>query len=206
MPDGLPRFGVRDAGGDDWASQFTYTWLSNPANRALVTRINDISGEHGRNIGHTGHGQQGRDIDLYHVYAFPGVNPAAADAGVANYDALTRDTQRAMLGDASARQRVATWATQTRARFDQLLSNPDVQGQIVHALGSAQPETRDDQGQIITPRLGGGWARELLTNGVYTNTSGQGVDLGIGVWQHAGSARMSYQISQNGYFHLRLRA
>ena len=36
MPDGLPRFGVRDQGGDDWSSQFTYTWLRNPVNRALL--------------------------------------------------------------------------------------------------------------------------------------------------------------------------
>ena len=206
MPDGLSRYGIRDAGGDDWSSQFTYNWLANPANRALVTRINDISGEHGRNIGHAGHLQEGRDIDLFDVYAFPGVNPAAANAADANYAALVRDTQLAVNGDAGARQRVVTWATRARARFDQLLAHPDVQGTIYYTLGTEQPEVRDPQGQIITPRLGLGWARALLTTGAYRNAAGQGVDLGIGAWQHAANPRMSYLTSHNGYFHTRLRA
>src|SRR5215475_9905929 len=70
MPDALQqrqfRFGTRDPGGDDWSSQYTYNWLNSRANQALVTRINDISGEHGRNIGHATH-YDGRKLDLYHV-------------------------------------------------------------------------------------------------------------------------------------------
>jgi hypothetical protein len=205
MPDGLLRYGTRDAGGDNWASQFTYNWLNNRANRALVTRINDISGEHGRYIGHATH-YQGRDIDMFHVYTFPGVRPAVAGAGAANYAALISDTRLAMDGDLDARRRVAAWARQTRARFDQLLANADTRGNLIYALGSYHAGRRDRQGKIITPSLGRGWARRLLESGRYTNPSGQSVDLGIGAWPNAGHARMRYASDHNDHFHLSIRA
>jgi murein endopeptidase len=69
MPDGFERFGqgTIDIGGDDWASRGAYNWLA--ANKNLITRINDISGEHGRNIGHSSH-KHGTDIDMFHFYTF----------------------------------------------------------------------------------------------------------------------------------------
>ena len=203
MPDGLPRFGPRSAGGDDWASQSTYNWLA--SNRALVTRINDISGEHARNIGHSTH-YEGRNIDLYHVYTFPGVNAAAAGSGGANHAALIRNTNLALMGDTAARRLVADWASQTRARFDQFIANADVQGRIIYALGSYQPETLDHQGQIVTPHLGRGWARVLLENGAYTNVRGQRVDLGIGAWTNLSIAtRMRYANDHNDHIHISVR-
>jgi hypothetical protein len=203
MPDGLARFGNRSAGFDDWASQSTYNWLA--ANRSLVTRINDISGEHGRNIGHRTH-YLGRDIDLFHVYTFPGVNPRAAGSGGANYMALINNTQRAMNGDATARQRVADWATSTRARFDQFIADADLQGRIIYALGSRQLEVRNERGEIVTHALGGGWARSLLENGRYTNISGTRLDLGIGEWQNASIAtRMLYNDVHNDHIHISVR-
>jgi hypothetical protein len=50
------RFGTRDPGGDDWVSSNTYKWME--ANPADLTAINDISGEHGVNLGHNLHGTQ----------------------------------------------------------------------------------------------------------------------------------------------------
>jgi hypothetical protein len=110
-----------------------------------------------------------------------------------------------MNGDGAARQLVAAWATQTRARFDQLLANPDVQGPIYYALGASRPETRNQQGQVI-PRLGGGWAATLLRNGRYTNTQGQRVDLGIGAWQNPANNRLIGNDAHNDHFHINLRA
>jgi hypothetical protein len=203
MPDGLPRFGARSAGGDDWASQSTYNWLA--SNPALVTRINDISGEHARNIGHSTH-YEGRNVDLYHLYTFPGVNAAAAGSGGANHAALIRNTNLALKGDTAARRLVADWVTQTRARFDQFIANADVQGRIIYALGSSQLETLDAQGQIVTPHLGRAWARVLLENGAYTNGRGQRVDLGIGAWTNPNIAtRMLYADDHNDHIHISVR-
>lgn len=73
MPDGLPRFGPtvgpRDPGGDDWCVPSTYAWLD--AHRPLLTPINDIPGEHARDLEHLEH-ETGRDIDMFHIYVFPG--------------------------------------------------------------------------------------------------------------------------------------
>ena len=54
MPSSLQskRFGARDAGGDDWASMSAFGWLNTYT--SLLTRINDITGEHGRDLGHVG--------------------------------------------------------------------------------------------------------------------------------------------------------
>jgi hypothetical protein len=81
-----------------------------------------------------------------------------------------------------------------------------VQGRVIYALGSYHPETRNQQGQIVTPGLGGGWARVLLENGAYTNTSGQRVNLGIGAWQNPRITRMLYATNHNDHFHISLRA
>lgn len=164
-----------------------------------------IRGEHARNIGHRTH-VEGRDIDLDHVYTFPGVNATAAGSGGANYTALVRNTNLAFMGDTAARRLVADWASQTRARFDQFIANADVQGRIIYALGSSQPETLDPQGQIVTPQLGRGWARALLERGAYTNLRGQRVDLGIGAWTNPSIAtRMLYADDHNDHIHLSVR-
>jgi hypothetical protein len=58
-------------------------------NAALLTRINHISGEHGRDIGHSGHGL-GTDIDIFHFW--PVISGANQDpSGGAVYDTLKRD-------------------------------------------------------------------------------------------------------------------
>jgi hypothetical protein len=123
MPDGLGRYGIRDTGGDDWAAQSTYTWLD--GHRALVTRVDDVSGQHARNIGHDEH-ERGTDVDIFHVYMFPG----GAVSGIANYLRLQADVERAMAGDTPARARVNSWATDTRGRFDTLIAEATTQAMI----------------------------------------------------------------------------
>jgi len=192
MPDGFDRYSQpSDVGGDDWASRATYNWLSN--NRALVTRINDISGEHGRDIGHATH-LEGNDIDLYHVYHFPN-NPQFS--GTRNFYRLVEDTRAAMAGDAEARARVQAWATQTRARFDLLIANASTE-RIYYAVGAAMP------GRDGVPALARGWARDLLQNGSYTTATGQQLNLGIGVWANTGHAKMRYNEVHDNHFHVTL--
>jgi hypothetical protein len=190
MPDAIPRSGVREAGGDDWSSLSTYTWLSDPRNRALVTRIDDIAGEHNHKIGDhpVTLGQNGQDIDMSYPYTFPGVDPAAEDSGAKNYAALTRNTQLAMRGDVAARDRVASWAAQTRARVDDLLAHPDVVSYIWHAYGTAVAESQEDQ--VVLPRLTSAWATLLIETGKYSNGVGDKVDLGIRDWLNRFSNRV----------------
>ncbi|TDC82089.1 hypothetical protein E1193_12875 [Micromonospora sp. KC606] len=193
MPDGFDRYSVREPGGDDWTSRATWNWLS--VNRALVTRINDISGEHARDLGHLTH-LEGRDLDLYHVYHFPN-NPGFN--GTVNFYRLAEDTRAAMAGNAEARARVAAWATQTRQRFDALIANADTV-RIYYAIGRAMP------GRTGVPALGRGWARALLENGSYTTAAGEQVNLGIGAWANAGHDKMRYNEVHDNHFHLTLAA
>jgi hypothetical protein len=172
MPDGFARYSTRDAGGDDWCSRGTYNWLS--TNSSLITRINDISGEHGRNIGHQTH-LQGTDIDMFHLYTFPG-----AASGGDNYNKLVADVKLAInTGSAdpavaaqalAAKQRVTAWVNATHTGLDAIGASATVT-ELRYALGS--PSTG----------LAGGWARDLLTTGKAT-VSGQTLDVGTGNWSN----------------------
>ena len=65
-----------DAGKDDWLSARPWGYINQHG--ALLTRIDDISGEQGRDIGHATH-DVGTDIDLYHVYRFAGATSGTDD-------------------------------------------------------------------------------------------------------------------------------
>jgi hypothetical protein len=173
MPDGFARYSTRDAGGDDWASRGTYNWLS--SNATLITKINDISGEHGRNIGHQTH-KHGTDIDIYHFFTFPG-----AISGGDNYNKLVADVQLAIkTGNAdpvvaaeaqAAKARVIAWVNATHTGLDNLAASSTVI-ELRYALGSA------------ATGLSSGWARDLLKTGK-TMVSGQELDLGTGAWSNS---------------------
>ncbi len=190
MPDGIARYGARDNGLDDWASQRTYQWLD--ANRNLVTRIDDISGEHARNIGHQTHAE-GRDIDMFHVYTFP--NGGAS--GTQNYLRLQANVQAALAGDAASAARVNAWATDTRARFDSLIADNRVQ-RIYYAVGSAV------QGGQNQAQLTNGWAQALLQTGTYTAPNGITLALPAGAWGNANSAELQFNATHNNHFHVML--
>ncbi len=172
MPDGFARYSTRDAGGDDWCSRGTYNWLT--TNSSLITKINDISGEHGRNIGHASH-KYGTDIDMFHLYTFPG-----AVSGGSNYEKLVADVKLAINTGSSdpavaaqatvAKQRVTAWVTATHTGLDALAASSTVI-ELRYALGAS------------TTGLSSGWARELLKTGK-TTVSGQMLDLGTGTWNN----------------------
>jgi len=190
MPDGFGRYGLRDVGGDDWAAQSTYTWLD--GHRALVTRIDDVSGEHARNIGHMEH-DRGTDVDNFHVYTFPG----GAVSGLANYLQMQANVERALAGDAPARARVNSWAVDTRARFDLLIGAVPAFGRIRYAVGS--PAATPGM-----PVLTEGWARALLTAGTYTNPAGLVLALPAGAWANGGNPKLRFDAIHNTHFHLDL--
>jgi hypothetical protein len=173
MPDGFARYSLRDAGGDDWCSRGTYNWLL--TNAAHISKINDISGEHGRNIGHATH-KHGTDIDIFHFFTFPG-----AGNGQDNYNKLRDDVKLAAnTGSAdpvvaaqalAAKARVIAWINATHTGLDALAASATVI-ELRYALG------------IAGSGLAHGWARDLLKTGKVT-ISGQEVDFGTGAWSNA---------------------
>jgi hypothetical protein len=171
MPDGFSRYSIREAGGDDWCSRGTYNWLS--ANSSLITRINDISGEHGRNIGHTSH-KRGTDIDMFHFYTFPG-----AQSGGQNYNKLVENVKLAVTagsGGQAAKQRVTEWVTASQVGLDALAAKAEVK-KLIYANGWGF-DSKDHPGEL---GLNSGWAYDLLTTG-QTSVNGTILDLGTGVW------------------------
>lgn len=190
MPDNR-RFSVRDAGFDDWCSRRTYSWMV--GHNALITRINDISLEHAHNTVHPAGHALGAEMDLFHVFTFPG----GAATGNANYLRLKEHAQAALAGDQAALGRLNQWAVDTRARFGQFLADNQVRV-VIYAEGS----NHKDPGQ---PPLGQGWAQRLLENGTYTNTQGQSVTLPAGQWANAGNPRVSFNLAHYDHIHLGLR-
>jgi hypothetical protein len=161
MPDGFARFSrPADPGDDDWCSRGAYFWLQ--ANKEKVTAINDISGEHARDIGHVTHAN-GTDIDMFHWYRYPDAVSARN-----NYDLLTQDVL-VMGSDHDALSRVASWVEATRAGIDALAPMVTVRG-IYYAWG-AKLGTQVDEG----------WAWQLLMKGTIT-VAGVEYDLSLGDW------------------------
>jgi hypothetical protein len=135
---------------------------------SLLTAINDVSGEHARNIGHSSH-QYGTDIDMFHFYKFPN-----AVSGKDNYAKLRADTLLAIqtgTNGTAARQRVINWVSATRAGLDKLAAKAEV-SQLLYAKGSS------------ATGLAEGWARDLLKTG-QTTVSGQALNLGLGTWTNS---------------------
>lgn len=186
--DAARRYGQRDAGGDDWLAVGTWHYLERHGN--LMTRIDDISGEHGRDIGHATH-DVGTDIDLYHVYRFAG-----ATSGTDNYNRLRNAVVRVLSQPADQtqadRDAISAWVSQTRPRFEAILSSTDAQT-VYYASGSAYTSSG-----IV---LGAGWARTLLVSGVI-NASGQSFDTGLGAWGFPQS-RLVYNAVHNTHFHIK---
>lgn len=170
MPDGFARYGqppggTHDWGEDDWCSFATFHWLEQ--NRSLISRINDISGEHAANTGHQQH-HQGREIDLYHYYTFPGQSTWAKG----NYFQLVRYAQESVSADdavrANARAQLVAWVTAMRSAIDAFTALVDIE-LVITSDGATHTGLTD------------GWAQSLLKTGAAT-VLGQEVDLGIGPW------------------------
>lgn len=160
-PTGLPRYGQCrvDIGGDDWAAKKAYKWIED--HPALVTRINDISGEHGRNIGHIEH-KEGMDID----FMFKGLLDDQPDCegygldgitGGEQYDALASLVAYAVVGDTTAVPEIKAWVDDQRKYIEDLLK-ADVE-RVIFGCGK---EIVGGQGFPNLPRT---WMRQLVTSG-----------------------------------------
>ncbi|MDF9505066.1 hypothetical protein P5808_24710 [Bacillus cereus] len=184
------RYGTRDLGGDDWCSQGCYLWLENNAN--LITRIDDISGEHGRNIGHKSSHARGVDIDMFHFYTFP-------DGGVSggtNYEKLLNNVIGALSGDIGAGQRVGNWIKETRDGLGKLLAKNEVSC-LYYAIG-------DPNNKVFS--LASGWAQSLIQTGRVTTKNGELLETGLGIWSEATNKRVKYNSVHNTHIHIALNS
>lgn len=196
MPDGIGRYSGRDPGGDDWAARGTYNWLV--TNSGLIREINDISGEHGRNIGHTTHGR-GTDIDAYHFYRFPG-----AVSGGQNYTELQNDMLAAFgtltspppAAATQAFTRVAAWITATRNGLTNLTALNTV-AQINYCSGTA------------TGGVPAGWCSALIRTGTISRTvagPNGAVTETLNFGGAFANAKVIYRNDHNDHVHVTLNA
>jgi hypothetical protein len=144
MPDQFDacRYSTRDAGvgGDDWVSANTFRWME--TNAGLLTAINDISGEHGYNLGHATHGT-GSDIDEFH----PAAREVLGDSGCNGnggtfYRRIAAAAETALTagpGGArdAARRTIREFIRGTRANIDALMAvrEPNPVRQILYMSG-----------------------------------------------------------------------
>lgn len=149
VPKSIPRYGKRDKGGDNWAARGTYIWMME--NRDLITAYDDVSGEHGRNIGHVTH-KLGTDVDLY----FFGRSLVTPRWGTGSYRKLAALAEKALAGDQTARRRVDEFFQAQRDGLRRLSAQEEV-ALVIFGDGAA------------TKVLPNHWVRDLLCKGRITD-------------------------------------
>lgn len=204
MPAGIPRVGTRDVGGDDWVSKGTYNWMV--ANMALLTSVNDVSGEHGRDIGNKRDGSgnpkirrthaRGTDIDMYHFTHLLGTGDQVGSTNYLRLLSLVKswlaDCQT--LGSCTDAQHVqikadmTKWFTEARTELDKLAALETV-AQIVMAKGAP------------ADKLPNGWVQTILKTGKIEDNIGRTLDLGIGAWS---GSKLYPRNDHNDHIHIDL--
>lgn len=173
MPEGtLTRTGGRDVGGDEWSRLQTVTWMQ--GNAASLTRFDDISGEHGRNIGHQTH-MRGTDIDMLQFGVSSGSGTEAYLALLKNVRIAIDKTKSKEIRDVAI-QSIGAYFTAQRNGISTLLGLANV----AHVI------TLDDNNE---PDLADHWGKIAFKEGVLTRANGTTVDLGIGEFTPSGEVR-----------------
>ena len=202
MPDGVARYSPpgtspsdtgREPGGDDWSAATTYQWIQQ--NLQLITSVNDISGEHARDLGHQTHAR-GVDIDIYHFHRFAGSTNAQS-----NYVTLEAKVKGALTGDATALADLANWLSSMRTGLANLSANGNV-FRLYATIGN-QLSVANNQGQTIT--LNAGWGQSLLRTGTVTATNGQVLQTNLGQWGNANDVKIVYNAVHNNHVHIFLQ-
>ena len=187
----IPRFSTRDTGGDDWCSRGTYQWIEAHADLLRTTAVNDISGEHGRNIGHTEH-KRGTDLDLFHFTSY-----TTSGSGTANFYALRNKVLAAIDGNGTAKGEVTAFFTTARNRLATLRAMTNVRLVI---SGRGAGVTRSGSASLPT-----GWMETLLVSGKITGSDGKTLlDIGS-AWSAATSgATLLFKLDHDNHVHVGL--
>ena len=187
-PDTTWRYGHRDYGEDDWCAKGTYEWML--ANKSMMQRFDDISGEHGRDLRHTSH-QQGMDIDMYYFVNLVGEQNGIT--GGANWTKTCALVRKALDGGSNETTQVTAWVQTHREKLAGLIALESVQ-KVYVASGNPNPSG-----------LPARWFENLLKTGRFskgTNT----LDLGLAAWNPSGAAKLHYDRSgeHNSHIHIGL--
>lgn len=230
IPDYIPRFspscgsserrsaatstcGSVDFGGDSWATNGTHKWLSSvgvydplTGGFGLLPAINDISGEHGRDIGHDSHAH-GMDIDTYHFSHVPAPPLYRNDVnGTLNYKRLHMWAQRSIELEPSsdewieATNHVTDFVIAARSGLSALL-----QDSRVLLIAAGKGNTRDQSGP---GGLEQEWLKKLMLQGTLFGSSGQFVTI-LGPWTPNCSASviddcLRWWNGHNNHYHIQL--
>ncbi|MCB9876308.1 MAG: hypothetical protein H6835_01790 [Planctomycetes bacterium] len=185
------RTGCRDAGGDDWACAATVTWLQ--SNASKLGPVNDVSGEHDRNLGHGTH-ERGKAID-FRQFTTPVFD---FGSGMEIYAELADSTYLALNGGEDALADVDAWFVANRTGLQALAADAAVR-KIYCA--DAEPYSLDPG--VVLPA---GWFVALLKNG--TLTAGTlTLTLPSGAWAAPAADQAKVSALQNhlDHYHLALQ-
>jgi Fe-S cluster assembly iron-binding protein IscA len=200
-----PRYGdKRDIGGDDWATLNTIKWLT--ANVALITSFNDISGEHGRNIGHHNHAK-GTDVDIFQF-----VNLCNCINGSQNYTALEDATNHGLFlifvidsfpgsgndplhPNLSRLNTLINFVMQNRMKIDALSTDMNASPNIVEFYFGLGNET---------DWMAEGWLKFAMKDGMLHLRGGEMIDLKIGPWKPKNNKPIHYTEEHNNHIHIGL--
>jgi hypothetical protein len=163
VPDDVRRYTPVDPGGDDWCSAATYAWLEN--HHHLLRALGDLSGEHGRNIGHPHSHHSGKDLDVFHFYRHENNPLLQGGSGSKNYSELRDDVVLALADDVDARRRIRDWVLETRQGMNAVLAL----NSVAYVYYSCGAPFRNELHENV---LDGGWARRLLVDGSLTVPGG----------------------------------
>jgi len=199
---GIPRYSCRELGGDDWCSKGAYAWIEANVTLLSATSVNDISGEHGRNIGHREH-KEGTDLDVYHFTRL--TKPGASAA--ANYGLLASEALKALSG--GSKDTLVVFFTTLREKLAQLASDPKV-NHVFSGRGAKSGALPD------------GWMEQLTRCGQVRDTlqlneralhqdCKQGnvlIDLALGSWDlppdPAGQPKVTFNHTHDNHIHIKL--
>lgn len=158
LPLGLARTGIRDRGGDDWAQKGLYDWLSNHAH--LIAPMNDISGEHGRDLGHSSH-RLGLDLDMNF---FDATLPGSVEHGM-----LTNNVVSAIRGNQASLTAVSDYIIRQQTGIEALAA-ANVLSSVLGPVGSARTVPAANGHPAFS--LANGWAGTLFESGIVRDADG----------------------------------
>jgi hypothetical protein len=171
------RYSTRETGGDGWASVRMYNWM---LTTSLLSRYNDISGEHSRDLGHSTH-ENGNHIDIFHYYTID------SSSGQNNFAAFIK----AVL--AKDLNKVKGWIEIHRTRFDQLNSDSEVIEFITH---SGKNKWNNN------PKFTSNWLRFLFETGKSKKLD---LDLNLDEWKSPAKLRWESPTSIEHSHHIHIQ-
>lgn len=188
---GIGRYSKREKelGGDDWASWGMYHWIEENDAFLKTSYVNDISGEHGRNIDHPRSHKAGLDVDIFHFTVY-----SAKLSGTENYNLLQGKVVAAIGGSATAKAEITTFFTTARSQLKKVLEMSEVRA-VIFGIGGGNRKRPEP--------LPKGWMRSLLLTGQVVENGVELLNIGS-TWPE--SQKLFFDPVHNNHVHISLKA